>query len=85
MKFVRFICTKTTITTQQLAYEFVMIYFICDALPMDVASDQNSKFTNDFWTHVFKKLETNLSMSSLNHSQSDGQNERVNQIIEDIL
>jgi hypothetical protein len=31
------------------------------------------------------KLETTLSMSSRDHPQSDGQTERVNQIIEDML
>ena len=42
-------------------------------------------FTSDFWTQVFKKLETTLSMSSVDHPQSDGQTERVYQIIEDML
>ena len=53
--------------------------------PMDIASDRDPKFTCDFWTQVFKKLETTLSMSSTDHPQSDGQTERVNQIIEDML
>ena len=39
----------------------------------------------NFWMQVFKKLETTLSMSSTDHPQSDGQTERVNQIIEDML
>ena len=43
------------------------------------------KFTSDFWTQVFKKLETTLSMSSTDHPQSDGQTERLNQIIEEML
>ena len=34
---------------------------------------------------VFKKLETTLSMSYTDHSQSDGQIEQVSQIIEDML
>ena len=52
---------------------------------MDIMSDQHPKFTSDFWMEVFKKLETTLSMSSTDHPQSDGQTERVNQIIEDML
>ena len=48
-------------------------------------SDRDPKFTSDFWTQVFKKLETTLSTSSTDHPQSDGQRERVNQIIEDML
>ena len=52
---------------------------------MDIVSDRDPKFTSDFWTQVFKKLETTLSMSSTDHPQFDGQTERVNQIIEDML
>ena len=42
-------------------------------LPMEIVSNRDPKFTSDFWTQVFKKLETTLSMSSMNHPQSDGQ------------
>ena len=52
---------------------------------MDIMSDRDPKFTSDFWPQVFKKLETTLSMSSTDHPPSDGQTERVNQIIEDML
>ena len=84
-KLARFIPTKTTVTAQQLAYQFVDELFRFYGLPMDIVSDRDSKFTSDFWTQVFKKLETTLSMSSADHPQSDGQTERVNQIIEDML
>ena len=52
---------------------------------MDIFNDRDSKFTSDFWTQVFKKLETTFSMSSTDHLQSDAQTERVNQIIENVL
>ena len=48
-------------------------------------SDRDPKFTSSFWTQVFKKLGTTLSMSSTDHPQSDGHTERVNQISEDML
>ena len=81
----RFIATKTTVTTLELAYQFVDELFHFYGLPMDIMRDRDPKFTSDFWKQVFKKLETTLSMSSMNHPQSDGQIERVNQIIEDML
>jgi hypothetical protein len=84
-KLARFIPTRTTVKAQELAYQFVNELFRFYGLPMDIVSDRDSKFTSDFWTQVFKKLETNLSMSSTDHPQSDGQTERVNQIIEDML
>ena len=48
-------------------------------------SDKDPNFTSDFWTQVFKKLETTLSMSSKDHPQSYEQTKRVNHIIEDML
>ncbi len=54
-------------------------------LPLDIVSDRDSKFTSEFWQLVFQKLETTLSLSSSDHPQSDGQTERVNQILEDML
>ena len=77
--------TKTTVTAPELAYQFIDELFRFYGSPMDIVSDRYPKFTSDFWMLVFKKLETTLSMSSTNHPQSDGQTERVNQIIEDML
>ena len=48
-------------------------------------SDRDRKFNSNFWREVFKKLDTTLSMSTMDHPESDGQTERVNQILEDML
>ena len=80
-KMARFIPTKTSVTANELAYLFIDELFRFYGLPMDIVSDRDSKFTSQFWSEVFKKLETTLSMSSADHPQSDGQTERVNQII----
>ena len=84
-KMARFIATKTTVTAPELAYQFVDELFRFYGLPMDIVSDRDPKFTSDFWMQVIKKLETTWSMSSTDHPQSDGQTERVNQIIEDMI
>ena len=73
-KMARFIATKTTVTAPELAYQFVDELFRFYGLP-DIVSDRDPKFTSDFWTQVFRKLETTLSMSSTDHPQSDGQTE----------
>ena len=52
---------------------------------MDIRSDKDTKFTSDFQTQVFKKLETILSMSSIDHPRYDGQIEWGNHIFEDML
>ena len=66
-KMARFIPSKSTVTTQDLAYQFVTELFRFYGLPMDIVSYRDPKFTSDFWTHVFKKLETTLGMSFTDH------------------
>ena len=48
-------------------------------------SDRDRKFDSHFWREIFKKLDTTLSMSMVDHPQFDGQMERVNQVLEDML
>ena len=72
IKMARFIANKTTVTTPELVYQFVDELFRFYGLPIDIVSDRDPKFTSDFWTQVFTKLETTLSISSTNHPQSDG-------------
>lgn len=54
-------------------------------LPTDIVFDRDRKFDSQFWREVFKKLDTTLSMSTVDHPQSDGQTKRVNQVLEDML
>ena len=55
-KIARFIATKITVTAPELDYQFIDELFRFYGLPMDIVSDRDPKFTNDFWTQVFKKL-----------------------------
>jgi hypothetical protein len=48
-------------------------------------SDHGSQFVTRFWEQLHASLSTHLIHSSAYHSQTDGQTERVNQIIEDML
>ena len=50
-----------------------------------VISDRDVKFTFSFWKELFARLNTNLNFSTSYHPQTDGQTERTNQIIEDML
>ena len=54
-------------------------------LPNNIVSDRDSRFTSSFWKALMRLLEINQKMSTAYHPQTDGQTERVNQILESYL
>ncbi|KAG4043867.1 hypothetical protein PC123_g20673 [Phytophthora cactorum] len=50
-----------------------------------IGSDRDPRFTAKFWKSLFQVLGTRLDMSTADHPQTDGQSERVNRVVEDIL
>ena len=53
--------------------------------PNKIVSDRSTQFTSLFWQQVHSSLETKLNFSTAYHPQTDGQTERINQILEDML
>ena len=54
-------------------------------LPKAIIFDRDTKFTSNFWKSLFSYLGTKLNFSNAYHPQTDGQTERVNQVLEDML
>ena len=54
-------------------------------IPKTIVFDRDPKFTSEFWKGLFKGFGTNLNYSTTYHPESDGQTERVNRVIEDML
>jgi transposase InsO family protein len=54
-------------------------------VPKKIVSDRGMQFTSMFWEMLHETLETQLHFSSTYLPQTDGQTERVNQILEDVL
>jgi transposase InsO family protein len=54
-------------------------------IPKTIISDRGSIFVARFWEQLHEYLGTHLIRSSAYHPQTDGQMERVNQIIEHML
>jgi hypothetical protein len=54
-------------------------------IPKTIISDRGSIFIARFWEQLHECLSTHLIINSAYHPQTDGQMERVNQIIEDML
>jgi transposase InsO family protein len=84
-KVAHFIPIKTTYSGPQLA-ELYMSRIVClHGVPKKIVSDRGTQFTSRFWERLHETLDTQLCFSSAYHSQTDGQTERVNQILEDML
>ena len=54
-------------------------------IPKTIVLDRDSKFTSNLWKGLFKGFGMNLRFSTSYHPESDGQTERVNRVIEDML
>ncbi|RVW11914.1 Transposon Ty3-G Gag-Pol polyprotein [Vitis vinifera] len=54
-------------------------------VPVSIVSDRDPHFTSRFWHSLQKALGTKLSFSTAFHPQTDGQSERVIQVLEDLL
>jgi transposase InsO family protein len=54
-------------------------------VPKTIISDRGSQFVARFWEQLHASLRTHLIHSLAYHPQTDGQIERVNEILEDML
>jgi transposase InsO family protein len=54
-------------------------------VPKKIVSDRGTQFTSRFWEKLHESMDTKLNFSSVYHPQTDGQTERTNQILEDML
>jgi transposase InsO family protein len=54
-------------------------------VPKTILLDRGTQFVARFWAQVHESLGTKLIHSSCYHPQTDGQTERVNQVVEDML
>ncbi|MBW0580917.1 hypothetical protein O181_120632, partial [Austropuccinia psidii MF-1] len=80
-----FIPTYGTITALDLAQIFISHVFSKHGLPVSIVSDRGSLFVSSFWTQLCQQLKISRDLSTSFHPETDGQTERVNQILEQYL
>ncbi|MBW0496704.1 hypothetical protein O181_036419, partial [Austropuccinia psidii MF-1] len=80
-----FIPTIASITSLDLAHLFIKNIFSKHGLPSSIVSDRGSLFVSSFWTNLCQQLKISRDLSTAYHPETDGQTERVNQILEQYL
>jgi hypothetical protein len=80
-----FLPVHTSDKAQKYAELYIDRIVCLHGLPRTIVSDRGAPFVARFWEQLQETLRTKLIRSSAYHPQTDGQTERVNQILEDML
>jgi len=84
-KMVHLIPLNTTASASEVAKLFFQNVVRIHGLPLLIISDRDVKFTSNFWKSLFKSFNTQLMFSSSYHPQTDGQSERTNRTVEQLI
>jgi hypothetical protein len=84
-KMVHFALATTTVDAPELAQIFFDTVFRHHGLPNKIVSDRDPRFASSFWQSLFGLTGTKLGMSTAFHPETDGQSERTNRTLEDML
>jgi len=84
-KMVLFIPTCRDIDAEDLAMLFLVHVFSKHGTPSDIVSDRGKHFISWFWRSLCHLLDIKANLSTAYHPETDGQMERVNQILEQYL
>jgi hypothetical protein len=84
-KVAHFIPVKTTYTGARLAKLYISQIVCLHGVPKKIALDRGTQFMSQFWQKLHESMDTKLNFSSSYHPQTDGQTERTNQVLEDML
>jgi hypothetical protein len=85
IKVAHFIPVRTKYSGDKLAQLYVNNIVKLHGVPSKIVFDRGTQFTSKFWKRLHEAMGTKLDFSSAYHPQTDGQTERVNQIMEDML
>ena len=80
-----FIPCYTSDKAIDLARHFIQHVFSKHGVPFSITSDRGKLFVSEVWTEICKMLDIKSALSTAYHPETDGQTERVNQILEQYL
>ena len=84
-KMVHWIPCTIKIGAEATAHLFMHHIFKYHGLPDVIIGDRDTRWSSAFWTTVFKSLGTKVKLTTAYHPQTDGQSERANRTMEEIL
>jgi hypothetical protein len=84
-KMVHYAATTTTVDAPGVASLFFEHVVRMHGVPTSIVSDRDPRFTSLFWRSLWSLLGTKLAMSTAFHPQTDGQTERANRTLEEML
>ena len=84
-KMVHYVPCKETMSARDFADIFLANVFRLHGLPQHIVSDRDPKFTSAFWKEVTETLGMKRGLSTAFHPQTDGQTERMNRTMEEML
>jgi hypothetical protein len=84
-KTAHFLPVHTTHKTEKYAEIYIDQIVRLHGIPKTIVSDRGALFVARFWEQLQESLGTRAIRSSTYHPQTDGQTERVNQILKDML
>jgi hypothetical protein len=84
-KLVHFIPISEKDPLEKLSKIYVEEIVRLHGVPTSIVSDRDPRFTLKFWEQMQKQFGTTLRFNTTAHPQTDGESERVIQILEDML
>ena len=78
-------CKEKGLTAKRCAWLFIATVVRLHGVPAEVISDRGTQWDNAFWQQVCKLLGLRRCMSTAYHPQSDGQTERTNRTLQEML
>ncbi|KAL4039222.1 hypothetical protein IC575_002871 [Cucumis melo] len=84
-KSAHFVPGKSTYTASKWAQLYMSEIVRLHGVPVSIVSDRDARFTSKFWKGLQTAMVTRLDFSTAFHPQTDGQTERLNQVLEDML
>jgi transposase InsO family protein len=72
-------------TARDAAKLFVQSIVRCHGMPTTIITDRDTRWAGNFWQAMCERLGTRLALSTAYHPETDGQTERTNRTLEEML